>query len=730
MSEHTQKASLLTLRVAEASQRDFGRGIARIDPQNMKKMDVQTGDVIQITGKKKTAAKVMPTYPENRGKDLLQIDGIIRNNAFVGIGDSVYIGRIHAEKAEKIVLAPLEQNQPWLKGEKNTDHMKKLLEGLPLVKGDQVRLNLLGTSASFIVARIKPNSTAVIVQSTTEIMIHEKAMETERKIGAIYEDVGGLNEQIQRIREMIELPLRHPEVFDRLGIEPPKGILLYGPPGTGKTLIAKAVANETFAAFISLSGAEIHGKYYGESEARLREIFNEAAQNKPCIIFIDEIDSIAPKREEVTGEVEKRVVSQLLALMDGLEPRGQIVVIGATNRPNTLDPALRRGGRFDREIEIGIPDRDGRFEILQIHTRGMPLTHDVDLRKLANLTHGFTGADITELCKEAAMKALRRVLPEIDFEVDFIAAEVLNKLVVAMEDFLDALRFVEPSALREVLIETPNVAWNDIGGLQEVKQELREAIEWPLKYSDVFEEAGAKPPKGILLFGAPGTGKTLLAKAVAKESEANFIHVKGPALMNKFVGESEKGVREIFRKAKQTAPCVIFFDEIDALAPKRGSGITDSHVSERVISQLLTEMDGLEELHGVIILAATNRIDIIDQALLRPGRFDLLLQVPPPDEEARLEILKIHTVKNPLAKDCFLQELVEETEGYTGAEIEAVCRDATMRAIRRFINNSTKQETRRKPPKLEESMEDLQEAIKKMKEHKKLVENDTGEAVL
>lgn len=730
MSEHTQKANLLTLRVAEASQRDFGRGIARIDPQNMKKMDVQTGDVIQITGKKKTAAKVMPTYPENRGKDLLQIDGIIRNNAFVGIGDSVYIGRIDAEKAEKIVLAPLEQDQPWLKGEKNTDHMKKLLEGLPLVKGDQVRLNLLGTSASFIVARIKPNSTAVIVQSTTEIMIHEKAMETERKIGAIYEDVGGLNEQIQRIREMIELPLRHPEVFDRLGIEPPKGILLHGPPGTGKTLIAKAVANETFAAFISLSGAEIHGKYYGESEARLREIFNEAAQNKPCIIFIDEIDSIAPKREEVTGEVEKRVVSQLLALMDGLEPRGQIVVIGATNRPNTLDPALRRGGRFDREIEIGIPDRDGRFEILQIHTRGMPLTHDVDLRKLANLTHGFTGADITELCKEAAMKALRRVLPEIDFEVDFIAAEVLNKLVVAMEDFLDALRFVEPSALREVLIETPNVAWNDIGGLQEVKQELREAIEWPLKYSDVFEEAGAKPPKGILLFGAPGTGKTLLAKAVAKESEANFIHVKGPALMNKFVGESEKGVREIFRKAKQTAPCVIFFDEIDALAPKRGSGITDSHVSERVISQLLTEMDGLEELHGVIILAATNRIDIIDQALLRPGRFDLLLQVPPPDEEARLEILKIHTVKNPLAKDCFLQELVEETEGYTGAEIEAVCRDATMRAIRRFINNSTKQETRRKPPKLEESMEDLQEAIKKMKEHKKLVENDAGEAVL
>jgi transitional endoplasmic reticulum ATPase len=730
MSESAQTSNLLTLRVAEATQRDFGRGIARIDPQNMKKMDVQTGDVIQITGKKRTAAKVMPTYPENRGKDLVQIDGIIRNNAFVGIGDSVCIGKIDAEKAEKIVLAPLEQDQPWLRGEKNTEHVRRLLEGLPLVEGDQVRLNLLGTSASFIVARIKPNSIAAIVHSTTEMMIREKAVETERKIGATYEDVGGLDEQIQRIREMIELPLRHPEVFDRLGIEPPKGILLHGPPGTGKTLIAKAVANETFATFISLSGAEIHGKYYGESEAHLREIFNEAEQNKPCIIFIDEIDAIAPKREEVTGEVEKRVVSQLLALMDGLEPRGQIVVIGATNRPNALDPALRRGGRLDREIEIGIPDREGRFEILQIHTRGMPLTHDVDLRKLANLTHGFTGADITELCKEAAMKALRRVLPEIDFEADYIAAEVLNKLVVMMEDFLDALRFVDPSALREVLIETPNVAWDDIGGLQEVKQELREAIEWPLKYSDIFEEAGAKPPKGILLCGAPGTGKTLLAKAVAKESEANFIHVKGPALMNKFVGESEKGVREIFRKAKQTAPCIVFFDEIDALAPKRGSGITDSHVSERVISQLLTEMDGLEELHGVIILAATNRIDIIDPALLRPGRFDLLLQVPPPDEEARLEILKIHTAKNHLAKNVSLQKLVEETEGCTGADIEAVCREATMRTIRRFLNSGAKQETRRKPPKLEVTMEDLQEAIKKMKERKKLVENDAGEAVL
>ena len=726
MSESTQTSNSLTLRVSEASQRDFGRGIARIDPQAMKKMSVQTGDVIQIAGKKRTAAKVMPSYPENRGKDIIQIDGIIRNNSFVGIGDNVCVEKIDVEKAEKVTLAPLEQNQPWLKGEKPVEHARRLLEGLPLVEGDQVRLNLLGSNVAFIVARIKPNGGAVIVHATTEVAILEKTAQNNRKISATYEDVGGLAEQIQRTREMIELPLRHPEVFDRLGIEPPKGVLLHGPPGTGKTLIAKAVANETFATFISISGAEIHGKYYGESEGRLREIFNEAAQNKPCIIFIDEIDAIAPKREEVTGEVEKRVVSQLLALMDGLEPRGQVVVIGATNRPNAIDPALRRGGRFDREIEIGMPTREGRFEIFQIHTRGMPLTPDVDLGKLANLTHGFTGADITELCKEAAMKALRRVLPDIDFEADYISPEVLNKLVVMMEDFLYALRFVDPSALREVLVETPNITWNDIGGLEELKQELKEAIEWPLKYADIFEEAGAKPPKGIVLCGPPGTGKTLLAKAVAKESEANFIHVKGPALMNKFVGESEKGVREIFRKAKQTAPCIIFFDEIDALVPKRGSGAADSHVSERVISQFLTEMDGLEELHGVMILAATNRIDIIDPAMLRPGRFDLLLQVPPPDKEARLEIFKIHTAKNHLAKDVSLENLVVETEGCTGADIEAICREATMRTIRRHLNNNIKQESR-KPPKLEVTMDDLREAIGKMEERKKLVEKKTGE---
>jgi len=717
--EHTQNINVLTLRVAEASRRDFGRGIARIDPGDMKKIGAETGDVIQITGKKRTAAKIMPAYPENRGKGLIQIDGIIRNNALIGIDDNVRIEKIDAEKAEDVVVASLEPTHPWLREEKYREHVRRLLEGLPLVEGDLVRLSLLGTSISFVVVRLKPKSSAVIVCPTTEITIQEKVMERGRRIGVTYEDIGGLSEQIQRIREMIELPLRHPEVFDRLGIEPPKGVLLHGPPGTGKTLIAKAVANETFANFISLSGAEIHGKYYGESEARVREIFNQAEQNTPCIIFIDEIDALAPKREEVHGEVEKRVVSQLLALMDGLESRGQIVVIGATNRPNAIDPALRRAGRFDREIEIGVPDREGRFEILQIHTRGMPLTEDVDLQKIADLTHGFIGADISELCKEAAMKALRRVLPEIDFEADYIPVDVLNKLVVTMENFLDALRFVEPSAMREVLIETPNVKWDDIGGLEEAKQALREAIEWPLKYPEIFEKAGAKPPKGILLHGPPGSGKTLLAKAVANESEVNFISVKGPELMSKFVGESEKGVRETFRRAKQTAPCIIFFDEIDALAPQRGSGIADSHVSERVISQLLTEMDGLEELHGVVVLAATNRIDLIDPALLRAGRFDQLLRIPPPDEKAKLEIFRIHTKKNPLAKNVSLQKLVAETEGCVGSDIEAICREATMTAIRRFVNNSRKQEEAMgELPKLEVAMEDFEQAIKKGKERR------------
>ena len=718
MPKRKHKPNVLTLRVAEASHRDFGRGIARIDPEDMKKTGLETGDVIQITGKKRAAAKVMPAYPENRRKSLIQIDGIIRNNAFTGIDDNVHIEKIEAKKAEKIVLAPIEQTQPQL-GDAYGKHIKRLLEGLPLIEGNQIRLNLLGTSISFVVTKIEPKNAAAIVYPTTEITIQEKAIETRRKIGVTYGDIGGLGEQIQRIREMIELPLRHPEVFDRLGIEPPKGVLLHGPPGTGKTLIAKAVANETFATFISLSGAEIHGKFYGESEARVREIFTEAEQNRPCIIFIDEIDAIAPKREEVHGEVEKRVVSQLLALMDGLEPRGQIVVIGATNRPNALDPAIRRAGRFDREIEIGVPNKAGRYEILQIHTRGMPLTEDVNLQKLADLTHAFTGADISELCKEAAMKALRRVLPEIDFDADYIPIEVLNKLVVTMNDFLDALRFVEPSAMREVLIQTPNVKWNDIGGLEEAKQALKEAIEWPLKYPKLFEEAGAKPPKGILLHGPPGSGKTLLAKAVANESGVNFISIKGPELMSKFVGESEKGVRKTFKRAKQTTPCIIFFDEIDALAPRRGSGIADSHVSERVISQILTEMDGLEELRGVVVLAATNRMDLIDPALLRAGRFDQILHVPPPNEEARLEIFKIHTNKNPLAKNVSLQKLATETDGYMGSDIEAICREATMLTIRKYIKTHAKKKESGKSPKLQITMEDFRKAIERVNEYRK-----------
>jgi len=701
--------NILTLRVAEASQRDFGRGIARIDPEDMEKIGAQTGDIILITGKRRTAAKAMPAYPENRGKGLIQIDGIIRNNALIGIDDNVRIEKIEVEEAEEVVLAPLETSQPRLGGARYAAYAKRLLEGLPLVEGDRIRLNLLGTSISFVVTSMKPKSIAVMMCTATKITIQEKPVKKGRGVGVTYEDIGGLGEQIQRIREMIELPLRHPEVFDHLGVEPPKGVLLHGPPGTGKTLIAKAVANETFASFLSISGAEIHGKFYGESEARVREIFAQAQENTPCITFIDEIDAIAPNREEVTGEVEKRVVSQLLALMDGLESRGQVVVIGATNRPNALDPALRRGGRFDREIEIGVPDRKGRFEILQIHVRGMPLTDDVDLRKIAELTHGFTGADISELCKEAAMKALRRVIPEIDFDANYVPVEVLNKLFVTMDDFIDALRFVEPSTMREVYVETPNVTWNDVGGLREIKQELREAIEWPQKYRDLFEKAGAKPPKGILLCGPPGSGKTLLAKAVAHESGVNFINIKGPELMSKFVGESEKGVRKTFKRAKQVAPCIIFFDELDALAPRRGSGVTDSHVSERVISQILTEMDGLEELHGVIVLAATNRVDLIDPALLRPGRFDLILHIPAPDSEARAEIFQIHTRENPLAKDVSFKELVAETEGCQGADIAAICREATMMAIRDFLNAGEKKNV----TKLKVSMRHFMEAIKK-----------------
>ncbi|MHC1601523.1 MAG: CDC48 family AAA ATPase [Candidatus Nezhaarchaeales archaeon] len=708
-----QSSTSVTLRVTEAKARDVGRGIARIDPAVMSQLNINTGDVIEIIGKKKTVAICWPGYPEDYGKGIIRIDGYIRRNAGVSIDDKVTIKLASVRKAEKVVLAPTEP----LRIVGAEDYIKHLLEGRAVTRGDYVPVGIMGRTVDFIVTSIQPTVDAVIVAPDTQIVISEKVEKALRAIPRVtYEDIGGLKDVIMKIREMVELPLRHPELFERLGIEPPKGVLLYGPPGCGKTLLAKAVANETNAHFISISGPEIMSKFYGESEERLREIFKEAEENAPSIIFIDEIDAIAPKREEVTGEVEKRVVAQLLALMDGLESRGKVVVIGATNRPNALDPALRRPGRFDREIEIGVPDKQGRLEILQIHTRNMPLAKDVDLNKLAEITHGFVGADLAALCKEAAMRALRRILPEIDLEAESIPAEILNKIEVTMQDFLDALKEIEPSALREVLIEVPNVRWSDIGGLEEAKQALKEAVEWPLKYPDVFEKANVTPPKGILLYGPPGTGKTLLAKAVANESEANFISVKGPEILSKWVGESEKAIREIFRKARQAAPCIIFFDEIDAIAPRRGSGLGDSHVTERVVSQLLTEMDGLEELRGVVVIAATNRPDIIDPALLRPGRFDRLIYVPPPDAKAREEIFKIHLKGKPLSEDVDISKLVNLTEGYTGADIAALCNTAVMAAVRDFLNKYPEpEEAKKHVDELKVTMAHFEEALKKVK---------------
>jgi transitional endoplasmic reticulum ATPase len=575
----------------------------------------------------------------------------------------------------------------------------------------------MGRKIDLVVTSTTPTAEAVIVTDQTEVTVGEQVKEAPRAIPRIaYEDIGGLRPVIQKVREMIELPLRHPELFERLGVEAPKGVLLHGPPGTGKTLLAKAVASETNANFYSIGGPEIMSKFYGESEERLREIFKEAQENAPSIIFIDEIDSIAPKREEVTGEVEKRVVSQLLSVMDGLQSRGKVVVIGATNRINSIDPALRRPGRFDREIEIGVPDRGGRLEVLQIHTRGMPLAEDVDLKKLADVTHGFVGADLEALAKEAAIRALRRILPEINLEAENIPVEVLNKIIVRMSDFQEALKEVEPSAMREVLVEVPDIKWEDIGGLEGVKEELREAIEWPLKYPELFAQMNAVPPKGLLLYGPPGTGKTLLAKAAANESEANFISVKGPELLNKFVGESEKAVREIFRKARQASPCIIFFDEVDSVAPVRGSSAGDSNVTERVISQFLTEMDGLEELRNVVIIAATNRPDIVDPALLRPGRFDRMLLVPPPDLEARKQIFRIHTKKTPLAEDVKLDELARKTEGYTGADIASICNTAVMLSIKEHIGKAKDPEDAKKRAKgLKVAKRHFDEAMQKVK---------------
>jgi transitional endoplasmic reticulum ATPase len=701
----------ITLRVAEAYYRDVGRGIARLDPEVMEKLGVRSGDIIEIVGKESVPAIAWPSYPEDRGKGIVRIDGNLRSNAGVGIDDKVKIRKVEAKPAEKITLAPTEPVR--ITG--GEGYILRLLEGRPVVRGQKVRVEIFGYTLTFVIVATRPSG-VVVVGRGTEIELKEKpAEEVKRAVPNVtYEDIGGLKRELRLVREMIELPLKHPELFQRLGIEPPKGVLLHGPPGTGKTLIAKAVANEVDAHFISISGPEIMSKYYGESEQRLREIFEEAKQNAPSIIFIDEIDSIAPKREEVTGEVERRVVAQLLALMDGLESRGQVIVIAATNRPDAIDPALRRPGRFDREIEIGVPDRDGRKEILEIHTRKMPLAEDVNLDELADATNGFVGADLEALCKEAAMHALRRVLPEVDIEKE-IPAEIIENLKVTREDFIEALKNVEPSAMREVLVEIPKVRWEDIGGLENAKQELREAIEWPLKYPEVFKTTNIKPPKGILLYGPPGTGKTLLAKAVANESNANFISVKGPELLSKWVGESEKHVRDMFKKARQVAPAIIFFDEIDSLAPRRG-GIGDSHVTERVVSQLLTELDGLEELREVVVIAATNRPDLIDPALLRPGRIERHIYIPPPDKEARKEIFRIHLKNKPLAEDVKLEELAEKTEGYSGADIEAVCREAGMLAIREALKSGvSREEAKEIAKKIKITRRHFEEALKKVK---------------
>ncbi|MBK8046191.1 MAG: CDC48 family AAA ATPase [Anaerolineales bacterium] len=676
----------MRLRVVEAHPRDAGRGIVRIDPADLERMGAAIGDTVMVQGERATVAKAMPAYLPDRGKSILQIDGITRENAGASLDATVAVTRARIDPAQSISLKPLTGMSRG--GRSHSQYLSRLLVGRPFVAGDRVRVDLVGTSArDYRVEAVAPKG-AVIVTNGTRLNLREEVEVEQRRTGVTYEDIGGLHRETQRIREMIELPLKYPEVFERLGIDAPRGVLLYGPPGSGKTLIARAVANETNAHFISIAGPEIIHKFYGESEAHLRQIFEEAEKRAPSIIFLDEIDAIAPKREETSGDkqVEKRVVAQLLALMDGLKSRGRVIVIGATNIPNTLDPALRRPGRFDRELSIAIPDQPGRLEILEIHTRGMPLADDVDLPWLSAVTHGFVGADLEALCREAAMTALRKLIPNIDFAEAAIPIEQIEALQISMDHFRGALAEVEPSAIREVFTEVPDVSWDDIGGLEHIKEALREAVEWPIQYPDLYTFAGTTPPKGILLSGSPGTGKTLLAKAVARQSGANFISVKGPALMSKWVGESEKGVREIFHKARLAHPCIIFFDEIDALAPTRGAGSSD--VTERVLSQMLTEMDGIEALQGVMVLAATNRPDMLDPALMRTGRFDVKFELPVPDRAAREAIFGVHTRRKPVGKDVDLVELAALTEGKSGADIEGVCRRAAVSAIREYLSKN------------------------------------------
>ncbi|MDP9374311.1 MAG: CDC48 family AAA ATPase [Chloroflexota bacterium] len=669
-----------TLRVAEALPRDADRGIVRLDPADLAALGGRTGDLLLIAGDRATAAKALPAFLPDRGQGLVQLSGIARDNARVGLGERVTVRRVEGRPAARVQLQ-LIGGGANLTGQ-DARYIGHLLEGMPLLAGDRVRVNLFGPRPQdFQVLETQPAGPVLVTAQTSVRLAGGRAVDGTAAI--TYEDIGGLGKEVRRIREMIELPLRYPVLFERLGIDPPKGVLLHGPPGTGKTLIARAVAYETAAHFFHVNGPEVINKFYGQSEANLRSVFEEAQRHAPSVIFIDEIDAIAPKRTDVYGEVEKRVVAQLLGLMDGLQARGQVIVIGATNIPDALDPALRRPGRFDRELTIAVPDRPGRREILEIHTRGMPLGPDLDLDRLAALTHGFVGADLAALCREAAMVALRRILPAIDFALATVPYEQLAALEVGQDDFLDALREVAPSALREVFTETPDVGWDDIGGLDEAKGALIEAVEWPLRYGPLFDRLGASPPKGILLEGPPGTGKTLLAKAVAHESEANFIAVKGPELLSKWVGESERGVREVFAKARTSAPCVVFFDEIDALVPARGSGFDG--VSERIVGQLLTELDGLEELHGVIVLGATNRVDMLDPALLRPGRFDLTISLPLPDFAEREAIVAVHLRDRPLADDVDYRLLARETDGCSGADIAGLCRQAAMLAIREAI---------------------------------------------
>ena len=709
--------SEIILKIDEIPQQHVGRGRAIVDPKIIEDQKWNSGQILELTYNKKTHVKLWPGSTEEYGSGIIKVDGITRLNIGAGIGDKISIKSVEAVNAQQIVLSPTEKLQ--IDEEQLHNVMITNFQNHVFTVHDSIQLpTQMGGKIQFITTSTKP-SKPVLVTENTIFKLGSMTKAIDASIPRItYDELGGLKKEVQKIREMVELPMRHPELFDKIGVEAPKGVLLYGPPGTGKTLLAKAVAGETNANFVSLNGPEIMGKFYGESEERIREIFTQAEDNAPSIIFIDEIDSIAPKRDEVSGELEKRIVSQLLTLMDGMKSRGKVVVIAATNRPDSIDPALRRPGRFDREIEIGIPDDEGRFDILSIHTRGMPIDKKVDLKQISKITHGFVGADLEVLAKEAAMRSLRRILAdeEIDLDEEKISSEILQKIQISSEDFRDALKEVSPSALREVQVQIPDVSWDDVGGLDALKEELREAIEWPIKHKEAFDYVNVETPKGILLHGPPGTGKTLIAKALAKMTESNFISIKGPELLSKWVGESEKGVREIFRKARQAAPCIIFLDEIDALVPRRGSGGSESHATESVVSQILTEIDGLEELQNVLIVGATNRLDIVDEALLRPGRFDRIIEVSNPDSKGRQHIFRIHTRKKPLANDVNVTKLVELTNGFSGAEIGAVANRAAITALKRYVSGQSQN-----LKEIKISQQDLIDAIDKVKPQKKEV---------